>query len=171
MTLGGLIKQEGDGQWERLFRSSPLSWQRRGRLLIKKFNSTTAALASEHSEVRPCESWRCLIRRRQILSCWGRRKTAAHRPSWKGWHPAYLENWPTLLFLISPPSRVTGSQSGGKSQGLSCPWSSRERESRAKQGINVGFRLLAAGLGSGSMSPLYTSCPRVLSNDRRLQVH
>lgn len=47
-------------------------------LLIKKFNSTTAALASEHSEVRPCESWRRLIRRRQILPCWGRRRTGRH---------------------------------------------------------------------------------------------
>lgn len=41
-----------------------------GRVLIKKFNSTTAAPASQHSEVRPCEAWRRLIRRRQIL--WSR---------------------------------------------------------------------------------------------------
>ena len=125
-------------------------------LLIKKFNSSTAALASEHSEVRPCESWHILIRRRQILPCWegaGQGGTAAaHRPSWKGWHPAYIGIWPTLVFSISPLSGVTGSQSGGKSQGLSCPWSSWEWESRAKQGISAGFRLSAAGPGSGSMS-------------------
>lgn len=70
--LGALIKWKGGGQWERLYWSSPVSWQRRGMLLIKKFNSTTAALASEHSEVRPCESWHRLIRRRQILSRWGK---------------------------------------------------------------------------------------------------
>lgn len=142
-------------------------------LLIKKFNSTTAALASEHSEVRPCESWCILIRRRQILPCWegaGQGGTAAaHRPSWKGWHSAYSGIWPTLLLPISPLSGVTGSQSGGKSQGLSCPRSSWERENRTKQGIKAGFRLSAAGIGSGSMSTLPTSCHRVLSHGRTLQ--
>lgn len=169
--LGSLIKWKEGGQWKRPNWSGPLSRQHRGVLLIKKFNSTTAALASEHSEVRPCESWRRLIRRRQILPCWegaGQGGTAAaHRPSWKGWHPAYSWIWPTLLFPVSPLRGVTGSQSGGKSQGLSCPWSSWERESRDKQGINAGFRLSAAGLGSGSMSPLHTSCHQVLSYDRR----
>lgn len=147
--LGSLIKWKERSQWERLYWSSPLSWQCWGMLLIKKFNSTTAALASEHSEVRPCESWRRLIRRRQILPCWegaGQGGTAAARgPSWTGWHPAYSGIWPTLLFPISPLNGVTGSQSGGKSQGLSCTWSSWERERRAKQGINTGFRLSAAG--------------------------
>lgn len=103
-----------------------------------------------------------------MLGGTGQGATAAvHRPSWKWWHPAYSGIWPTLLFPISPQSGVTGSQSGGKSQGLSCLWSSWERGSRAKQGINAGFRLSAAGLGSGSMSPLHTSCHRVLSQGQR----
>lgn len=112
--------------------------------LIKKFNSAAAALASEHSEVRPCESWRRLIRRRQILSCRGsgagqpRQTAAAQKARLEGgWHPACSETWPTLLH---PPAaaaepRVTGPQSGGKSQGLSCP---HEAAERVAAGLNKG---------------------------------
>lgn len=162
MILESLIKWKEGGHWERPEWSSPLSLQHRGMLLIKKLNSATAVLALEHSEVRPCESWHCLIGRRQIMPCWecvGEGSiAAAHRPSWNGWHPAYSGIWPTVLFPISPLSGVMGSQSGGKSQGLSCPRSNWERESRSKQGINAGFRLSAALLGHGFTSPLHTSC-------------
>lgn len=143
-------------------------------LLIKKFNSPTAALASQHSEVCPCESWRHLIRLKQI-PCWGWRRTGRHRGSTKAqlegmasclrWVRAHLATHPTPP-PVSQLSRVTGSQSGGRSQRLSCPWSSWERKSRAKQGINIGFRLSTAGLGRGSMSPLRAACHRSLSYTR-----
>lgn len=75
--LRSLINWKDGAQWETPDWRGPLSWQHMGMLLIRKFNSTTAALALEPSEVCPCESWRRLIRRRQILPCWGARHREA----------------------------------------------------------------------------------------------
>lgn len=88
-----------------------------GMLLIKKFNSTTAALASQYPEVRPCEPWRHLIRHRQIPACRGGAEDVEelqqqqHRPSWK------MEGMASSLLLRDlahlPPSHLPADWSHG----------------------------------------------------------
>lgn len=97
---GGLNQVGVGGATSRL--SAPLTTQ--GRALIKKFNSTTAAPSSQHSEVLPCEGWCRLIRRGQILWCGRGGAAAAHGPSRRGcWgDAAHL----FALFAISQLSRV-----------------------------------------------------------------
>ncbi|KAJ7992454.1 hypothetical protein DPEC_G00278720 [Dallia pectoralis] len=109
-----------------------------GILLIKKFNSTTGALASRYPEVRPCEPWRSLIMQRQILHRGGEEDVealwrrcggsstgpAGRREAWRS--VSCLGTWP-----ISPLTRVTGPLVGRQRSGS-------DTLSWERRGVNAG---------------------------------
>lgn len=119
-------------------------------LLIKKFNSTTAALAFEYPEVRPCMSWRKLIKSRQIGASQGGEWTWTARGDG------------IQLELGSGPPPLSRFQASSQEERV---WAELQSTvlRQGKQGINAGFGLCPASLSSGSASATLSSCQGLMS--------